>query len=116
MNLDEKLAAIHVLWTPKIAGQTYGMHVQAVTLEGEFAWHSHEDADGFFVVRSGRTTNQMRGRPEVALGPDEFFVVPRSVERRPPTDAECSVLLLEPAGVVNTGDASVGAQTVSSDD
>jgi mannose-6-phosphate isomerase-like protein (cupin superfamily) len=116
VRLDEKFAVIDDHWQPKIIGQINGMHVKAVKIEGEFVWHSHSDTDEFFLVRSGNMTIQMRDRSDVVLGPDEFFVVPKGVEHRPVADAECEVLLLEPAGVVNTGDASPTDKTAPSDD
>jgi mannose-6-phosphate isomerase-like protein (cupin superfamily) len=116
VRLDEKFAEISDHWQPKIVGQINGMHIKAVKIEGEFIWHSHSDTDEFFLVRSGNMTIQMRDRPDVVLGPDEFFIVPKGVEHRPVADAECEVLLLEPAGVVNTGDASPTDHTAPNDD
>ena len=104
------------LWAPKIVGQINAMHLKAVKIEGEFVWHIHEDTDEFFLVRSGSMTIQMKGRSDVVLGPDEFFVVPRGVEHRPVANSVCEVLLLEPAGVVNTGDASPSGHTAPTDD
>lgn len=92
------------------------MHIKAVKLEGEFVWHVHDDTDEFLLVRSGRMIIEMRGRPDVELGPDEFFVVPMGVEHRPLADAECEVPLLEPAGVVNTGNAPFSDHTAPNDD
>jgi len=116
VRLDEKFAEISDHWQPKIVGQINDMYVKAVKIEGEFVWHSHSDTDEFFLVRSGKMTIQMRDRSDVVLGPDEFFIVPKGVEHRPVADAECEVLLLEPAGVVNTGDASPSDQTAPNDD
>ena len=116
VNLDEKFAVITDHWSPRIVGQINDMHIKAVKLEGEFVWHVHYNTDEFFLVRSGRMTIQMRGRPDVELGPDEFFVVPMGVEHRPLADVECEVLLLEPAGVVNTGNASISDHTAPNDD
>ena len=116
VRLDEEFAEISDHWQPRIVGQINNMHVKAVKIEGEFVWHSHSDTDEFFLVRSGNMTIQMRGRSDVVLGPDEFFIVPRGVEHRPVADAECEVLLLEPVGVVNTGDASPSDQTALNDD
>ena len=36
---------------------------------------------------------------------DQMYVVPRGVEHRPHVEKECHVLLIEPEGTVNTGDA-----------
>jgi mannose-6-phosphate isomerase-like protein (cupin superfamily) len=115
VRLDEKFAAFDDLWTPKIVGQINEMHLKAVKVQGEFVWHVHDDTDEFFLVRSGSMTIQMKGRPDVVLEPDEFFVVPKGVEHRPVAENECEVLLLEPAGLVNTGDASPGDKTAPTD-
>ena len=116
VRLDEKFAALTEHWTPKIVGQINNMQLKVVKVQGEFVWHVHEDTDEFFLVRSGTMTIQMKGRPDAVLGPDEFFVVPRSVEHRPVADVECEVLLIEPIGLVNTGDASPTTQTAPNDD
>jgi len=55
-----------------------------------------------FLVLKGRLTIQMRDG-EVELGPGELFVVPKGVEHRPSADDVVEVLLIEPAGTVNTG-------------
>jgi mannose-6-phosphate isomerase-like protein (cupin superfamily) len=91
VRLDEKFAAFDDLWTPKIVGQINDMHLKAVKVQGEFLWHVHDDTD-------------------------EFFVVPMGVEHRPVAQNECEVLLLEPSGLINTGDANPGDKTAPNDD
>jgi len=34
-----------------------------------------------------------------------MFVVPKGVEHKPFAEKECKILLVEPAGTINTGDA-----------
>lgn len=104
VNLDEKFASFDDTWSPKIVGEFNGSQLKVVRVQGEFVWHSHVDADEFFLVRSGQLTIQMRGRDDVTIGPGEFFIVPMGVEHCPRADDECEVLLLEPIGVVNTGE------------
>ena len=58
----------------------------------------------------GHLTIQLRGAPDVELGPGELFVVPSGMEHCPKADEETHVLLIEPMGTQNTGDAS-GAMT-----
>lgn len=106
VNLDDKFARFTDHWSPKTIGQINDLHLKAVKVQGEFVWHSHRDTDEFFLVRSGRLRIEMRGRDPVSIGPGEFFIVPRGVEHRPLAAVESEVLLLEPAGVVNTGDAT----------
>jgi mannose-6-phosphate isomerase-like protein (cupin superfamily) len=78
-------------------------HVKLARLQGEFVWHAHADTDELFLVLAGRLTIHFRDG-EAVLGPGELLVVPRGVEHRPVAAEECQVLLLEPAGTVNTGD------------
>lgn len=111
VNIAEKLAAVSDHWSPKIVGQINDLHLKVVKVEGEFVWHTHDDTDEFFLVQSGRLTIQMRDRDDVTLGPGEFFVVPEGTEHRPVAESETELLLLEPAGVVNTGDADAGDLT-----
>lgn len=115
VRLEEKFASFSELWTAKIVGQINDMHLKAVKIQGEFVWHTHEDTDEFFLVRSGQMTIRMRGRDDVVIGPDEFFIVPRGVEHCPVAEEECEILLLEPAGVVNTGDAAEEDLTAPND-
>ncbi len=104
VNLAEKFARFSDLWSPKVVGQLDGYEIKLVKVAGEFVWHKHDDADEMFLIVDGSLTIQLRDR-DVALEAGEFFVVPRGVEHCPVAVAECRVLLLERAGVVNTGDA-----------
>jgi mannose-6-phosphate isomerase-like protein (cupin superfamily) len=104
VDIDAKFASIHDRWAPKIIGEINDFHLKAAKVEGEFVWHTHEDTDEFFLVRRGELTIQMRGRDDVVIPAGSFFVVPRGVEHRPIAENECEILLLEPKGVVNTGD------------
>lgn len=116
VNLDEKFAAFSDQWAPKIVAQLNDLHVKAVKVQGEFVWHVHDDTDEFFLVRSGSLTIEMRDRPDAVLGPGELYVVPRGVEHRPVAAEECELLLLEPAGLINTGDAAASSRTAPNDD
>jgi mannose-6-phosphate isomerase-like protein (cupin superfamily) len=84
-----------------------------VKLAGEFVWHAHADTDEVFYVVDGTLRMRFRDREEV-LRAGEMIVVPRGVEHCPVADAECHVLLVEPRGVVNTGDAG-GERTAPND-
>ena len=104
VDLDRALASFTELWSPKLAARLNDYEVKLVKLEGEFVWHSHDDTDELFLVIDGELTIQLRDR-DVVLGPHEMYVVPRGVEHCPRAERVTSVLLLEPGGVVNTGDA-----------
>ena len=84
-----------------------------VKLEGEFVWHSHPETDEVFMVLAGELDIEFR-RQTVHLKEGELFVVPKGVEHKPVAKTECHVLLVEPAGTVNTGDAG-GDRTAPND-
>lgn len=109
INLEQKLSLFAEHWSPKIAATFNGNDVMLVKVKGEFVWHSHPDADDFFLVLKGRLTIQMRDG-DVHLGPGELFVVPRGVEHRPVAEEEVHLLLIEPIGTPNTGDPMTATQ------
>jgi mannose-6-phosphate isomerase-like protein (cupin superfamily) len=110
IDLAAKLASFDAHWSPRIVARLNDYDVQLVKLKGEFVWHKHDETDDFFLVLKGRLTVQLRDR-DVELREGELFVVPRGVEHCPRADDEAHVLLIEPAGTPNTGDAG-GPRTV----
>jgi mannose-6-phosphate isomerase-like protein (cupin superfamily) len=110
VNLEDKFGRIGEQWSPKILAQLNDYHVKAVKLQGEFVWHKHEETDELFLVTKGSLVIRLRDR-EVTLGPGELVVVPKGVEHLPLAEEECEVLLIEPAGTLNTGNAG-GARTI----
>lgn len=105
VNLAGKLALIDEHFSPRIVGHLNDYKLAVVKARGEFVWHSHADTDDFFLVLEGRLTIQLRDREDVELSAGDLFVVPRGVEHCPRADEEAHVLLIEPRGTVNTGDA-----------
>ncbi len=108
INLEEKLELFSALWSPKIVAAFNGHDVMVVKLQGEFVWHSHPDTDDFFFVLKGKLTIKLRDG-DVHLGPGDLYVVPKGVEHCPCAEEEVHLLLIEPAGTLNTGDASTAA-------
>jgi mannose-6-phosphate isomerase-like protein (cupin superfamily) len=104
VNLHDALAAINDRWSPRLIASLNGQEVKLAKLGGEFVWHAHADADELFLVIEGSFEMHYRDRVDV-LNEGDLTVVPRGVEHKPVAPGPCSVLLFEPAGVVNTGDA-----------
>lgn len=104
VSLTAMLAKFSEHWAPKKIAEINDYDVKVAKLQGEFTWHRHPDTDEFFLVIDGQLTIQLHDR-DVVLTPGELFVVPRGVEHCPKADALTSVMLIEPKGVVNTGDA-----------
>ena len=111
INLKDKLALIDKHWTPQIVGELNEQHVRLVKFQGEFVWHKHENEDEFFLVIDGSFSMQFRDRT-VVVDKGEFIIVPRGVEHCPKAGAEVHVLLFEPVGTLNTGNAG-GDRTVN---
>ena len=105
VNLAAALDTFDDEFSPRIVGHLNDYKLEVVKARGEFVWHKHDDTDDFFLVVRGRRTIQLRDRDDVELSAGEMFVVPRGVEHCPRADEEAHVLLIEPRGTPNTGDA-----------
>ena len=108
VNLAAKLATFDQHWSPRTVALFNGHDVMVVKVEGEFTWHSHPDTDDFFLVLKGEMIMRLRDG-DVRVGPGEVFVVPQGVEHAPFAEEETHVLLIEPKGTPNTGDAATAA-------
>ncbi len=104
VNLSEKLASFTDHWAPKIVGQLNDYHLKLAKIKGEFVWHSHPDTDELFFVLKGDMVIDFRNQ-EIHLTEGEMIIVPKGVEHRPHASDECQIMLIEPAGITNTGDA-----------
>jgi mannose-6-phosphate isomerase-like protein (cupin superfamily) len=113
INLKEKLAKLHEHWSPRVIAELNDYQFKLVKLQGEFVWHRHEHTVEVFLVVEGRMSIEFRDGA-VVLEAGELYVVPKGVEHKPFAEAECSVLLVEPRGVVNTGEVG-GALTAPND-
>ena len=112
INLDEKLSRFCDHWAPKIIARMNSYHFKVVKFEGDFVWHRHEDTDEVFIVLHGEMSIVFRDG-SVVLKAGEMFVVPKGAEHKPSAGKECSVLLVEPAGTLNTG--STGGSMTADD-
>ena len=110
INLAAKFALLGGPYQPGVVGFINDYKLQVVKIKGPFVWHKHEETDDFFLAISGHLTIHLRDR-DVELDPGELFVVPRGVEHCPDAAEETEVLLIEPNGTPNTGDAG-GSMTV----
>ena len=113
INLAEKLAAFSEHWSPRIVAEMNDYQFKLVKFQGEFVWHDHKDTDEVFLVLSGEMEIGLRGRT-VVVRAGEMFVVPRGVEHITRAASECHALVVEPKGVVNTGEAG-GPLTAKND-
>lgn len=108
INLAEKLSQFEGHWQPRVVGGFNGHDLMVVKFQGQFPWHKHDDTDDFFLVLKGDVIIRLRDG-DVALKAGEIFVVPKGVEHAPFAAEEAHVLLIEPTGTPNTGDAATAA-------
>jgi mannose-6-phosphate isomerase-like protein (cupin superfamily) len=108
VNLAAKFATFGDHWQPRTIARFNDCDIMVVKAQGEFVWHKHDDTDDFFLVLKGVLDIQMRDRT-VTLRPGEMFIVPKGVEHCPLAREEVHMLLIEPAGTPNAGDAKTAA-------
>ena len=104
INIKEKLSKISEHWSPKIIARMNNYHFKLAKIKGEFVWHKHDDTDETFMVIEGSMKILFRDN-EVNLTEGDIYIVPKGVEHKPVAEEECSILLIEPAGTINTGDS-----------
>ena len=104
INLKEKLDKFSDHWSPKVIAELNDYQFKLVKIQGEFVWHNHPDTDEVFIVIEGSMNIEFENET-VQLNEGEMLVVPKGIEHKPYADFECKVMLVEPRGVVNTGDA-----------
>jgi mannose-6-phosphate isomerase-like protein (cupin superfamily) len=104
VDIAQKFGRFTEYWSRKIIAESNGWQFKLVKVSGEFVWHQHE-LDEVFLVFAGQVTIQIQGADDVTFGPGQLFVVPRKTEHRPYAPEGCQLMLLQPAGVVNSGSA-----------
>lgn len=111
INFASKLSLFHDHWSPKVIAKLNENQVKLVKVQGEFVWHQHDDTDELFLVIEGELDIHFRsskGADDIVtrtLKAGEMLVVPRGMQHRPVAQHECQLLLVEPQGVVNTGES-----------
>jgi hypothetical protein len=84
--------------------------VRMAAIEGEYHWHKHDEDDEFFYVVEGELLIDIRSEIEgrisertVALKPGQGFVVPKTVIHRTRAPKRTTILMVENAGIIPTG-------------
>ena len=113
INFQEKLTRFSEHWSPKIISRMNDYHFKIAKIEGEFIGHDHPETDEVFIVLKGQLEIQLRDG-SVILNEGDMFVVPKGVEHKPAARQECHILLIEPAGTLNTGEV-VNERTAAND-
>ena len=104
INFKDKLSKFNKHWSPRVIAEMNDYQFKLVKVQGEFVWHDHPDTDEVFIVLEGDLDIEFRDG-KVSLESGEMFVVPKGLEHRPVARRECKLMLVEPKGVINTGEA-----------
>lgn len=104
INFAEKFSRFDEQWSPRIIARMNDYDFKLARIQGEFIWHSHPETDEVFIVLNGEMQILFRDH-SLELEAGEMCVVPAGVEHKPVAGLECQILLVEPAGTINTGDA-----------
>lgn len=112
VSVVEKLESFADHWSPRTIATFNGHDIMVVRVEGEFIWHSHPDTDDFFLVLDGELDLELRDRT-ITLGPGDLYIVQKGDEHRPiARRGEVKLLLIEPSGTPNTGNAATAAPRI----
>ena len=103
INFSEKFSKFTKHWSPRVIAEMNDYQFKIAKIKGEFVWHDHKDSDETFIVMEGEMSIKFRDG-EVKLYEGEMFVVPKGVEHKPYAEKECHIMLIEPRGVLNTGE------------
>ena len=89
-------------WFNQTLCQVNGSVVRMAAMEGEYHWHKHDDDDEFFFVVDGKLLIDLEDRV-VELTPGQGIMVPRKVMHRTRAEQRTTVLMVENAGIIPTG-------------
>ena len=104
INLKSKFEKFNDLWSPKVIAELNDYQFKLVRIREEFVWHQHEDTDEVFIVLEGTMSIEFEDRT-VEINEGEMIVVPKGIKHKPYAKEEAKIMIVEPTGVLNTGDA-----------
>jgi len=107
VDLSRAFEHFDEIYSPRIAATVNDHDVKIAKLEGAYVWHAHDDTDELFLVLAGELTLELEGRAAVRLGPLQLVTVPAGLRHRPSATPGTRVLLIEPHGTLNSGDADL---------
>ena len=105
VNFTKKFSKFTERWSPKVIAEMNDYQFKLVKIKGDFVWHNHVDTDEAFIVLEGSMFIEFENEV-LKLNEGEMYVVPKGVHHKPYATDECKVMLVEPKGVRNTGNAT----------
>ena len=104
INLQNKFNKFNDQWSPKVIEEMNDYQFKLVKIESDFTWHKHDDTDETFFVIEGKIGIEFEDET-IELSAGEIIVVPKGKKHKPFAEEEAKIMLIEPKGVINTGDA-----------
>ena len=104
INIQSKFELFNEHWSPKVIAELNDYQFKLVKIKGQFTWHEHKETDEVFLVIEGSMGIEFRDNT-VTLKVGEMIVVKKGEQHKPFAFEECKVLIVEPRGVINTGDS-----------
>ena len=103
INFTSKFSKFTDHWSPKVIAQMNDYQFKLVKIENDFTWHKHDDTDEVFIVLEGQIFIEFEDET-IEINEGEMLVVPAGIKHKPFAEREAKIMLVEPSGVVNTGD------------
>tara|TARA_B100000700_G_C14903346_1_gene788480 strand:+ start:828 stop:1193 length:366 start_codon:yes stop_codon:yes gene_type:complete len=103
ININSKFKLFSDYWSPRVVAEINNYQIKLVKIKGDFIWHQHKETDEVFLVIEGSMGIQFK-EGTVLLNKGEMFVVKKSKRHKPFAIEECKVMIIEPKGVINTGE------------
>jgi mannose-6-phosphate isomerase-like protein (cupin superfamily) len=105
INLSEKFGKLPAVdYAVGVIAKMNDYEFKIVKFKGDFVWHSHPETDETFIILEGTLVMNFRNR-KVEVHSGEMIVIPKGIEHKPSSENGYKALLIEPEGVLNTGDA-----------
>ena len=105
ININDKLNKFSDLWSPRVIAEMNDYQFKLAKVKGEFVWHSHKETDETFIILDGELLIEFRDK-KIRLNKGELYIVPKGIEHKPYAENECHIMLIEPKGIINTGEKS----------
>ena len=103
INFKEKFEKFSDQWSPKVVAEMNNYQFKLVKIQNDFIWHKHEDTDEVFIVLDGKIFIEFEDKT-IEINQGEMIVVPKGVKHKPYAKDEANIMLVEPSGILNTGD------------
>ena len=103
INFSYKFSKFNDRWSPKVIAEMNDYQFKLVKIKDDFIWHKHDDTDEVFIVLDGTIFIEFEDET-IQINEGEMIVVPKGIKHNPYANKEAKIMLVEPSGVVNTGD------------